>query len=173
MENASKALLMAAGVLVGILILTLAVYLFTTFGATSAELHDLNQQSQIDKFNIQFTQYEGKSDVTIYDVITVANLASDNNKYYGLVNPDENNYYIRLHLERKKGSDRYYLERASQESLNELLQEEMLIANTDDSKNTILGDSYADSQNRLPTYKCVTTINPVTRRVNIVNFIEK
>ena len=39
MENASKALLMAAGVLMGILIISLAVFLFVTFGATSAESH--------------------------------------------------------------------------------------------------------------------------------------
>ena len=32
MENASKALLMAAGVLIGVLILSLAVYLFENFG---------------------------------------------------------------------------------------------------------------------------------------------
>ena len=39
MENASKALLMAGGVLIGILILSLAVYLFITFGAESKEIH--------------------------------------------------------------------------------------------------------------------------------------
>ena len=39
MENASKALIMAAGVLIGILILSLAVYLFVSFGNTSRELH--------------------------------------------------------------------------------------------------------------------------------------
>lgn len=32
MENASKALIMAGGVLIGILILSLAVYLFIDFG---------------------------------------------------------------------------------------------------------------------------------------------
>ena len=31
MENASKALLMAAGVLIGVMILSIAVYLFYTF----------------------------------------------------------------------------------------------------------------------------------------------
>jgi len=36
MENASKALLMAAGVLIGLLVLSLMVYLFASFASTSA-----------------------------------------------------------------------------------------------------------------------------------------
>lgn len=82
MENASKALLMAAGVLIGILILSLGVYLFVTFGSASAEMHKMNEESQINQFNSQFTSYVGKKDVTIYDVVTVANLATENNKNY-------------------------------------------------------------------------------------------
>lgn len=82
MENASKALLMAAGVLIGILILSLAVYLFVSFGATSAEVHKQNEQNQIGQFNAQFTQYIGKDDITIYDVVTVANLATESNISY-------------------------------------------------------------------------------------------
>ena len=82
MENASKALLMAAGVLIGIMVLSLAVYLFVTFGSTSAQMHQQKEQDQLNQFNSQFTSYEGKEDLTIYDVITVANLATENNKYY-------------------------------------------------------------------------------------------
>ena len=84
MENASKALLMAAGVLVGILVLSLAAYLFVTFGKSSAELHQQIETDRLSEFNNQFTSYEEKEDITIYDVITVANLATDNNKYYQL-----------------------------------------------------------------------------------------
>lgn len=81
MENASKALLMAAGVLIGILIISLAVYLFVSFGSTSAKIHKQNDEQQIEQFNSQFISYEGKK-CTIYDVVTVANLATENNKYY-------------------------------------------------------------------------------------------
>ena len=72
MENASKALLMAAGVLIGVLILTLAVYLFATFGATSAELHKQQATDRLNEFNSQFTSYEGKEGLTIYDGIEVS-----------------------------------------------------------------------------------------------------
>lgn len=82
MENASKALIMAAGLLIGILILSLAVYLFVSFGSTSSELHKQNEEKQIEQFNSQFTSYEGKEGITIYDVVTIANLATENNIYY-------------------------------------------------------------------------------------------
>ena len=35
MENASKALLMAAGVLIGMMVLSLMVYLFISFGSST------------------------------------------------------------------------------------------------------------------------------------------
>ena len=86
MENASKALIMAASVLIGVLILSLAVYLFVTFGASSAQMHKQIDENRLNEFNTQFTSYEGKSGLTIYDVITVANLATENNKNYEFFN---------------------------------------------------------------------------------------
>lgn len=82
MENASKALIMAGGVLIGILLLSLAVYLFIDFGTTSAKINDKNAQQQIVEFNSKFTSYEGKTNLTIYEVLTVAGYAKENNEYY-------------------------------------------------------------------------------------------
>ena len=44
MENASNALIIAGGVLIGVLILSLAVYLFADFGSTSAEINKKTQE---------------------------------------------------------------------------------------------------------------------------------
>lgn len=82
MENASKALIMAGGVLIGILIISLAVYLFTDFGSTSAQINAQNSQKQITEFNSKFTAYEGNDNITIYDIITLAGYAKENNEYY-------------------------------------------------------------------------------------------
>lgn len=88
MENASKALIMAGGVLIGILIISLAVYLFTDFGSTSAQINAQNSQKQITEFNSKFTSYEEYKDkdgnwkITIYDIITLAGYAKENNQYY-------------------------------------------------------------------------------------------
>ena len=98
MENASKALIIAASVLMGVVILSLAVYLFATFSATSNEIYKQMEDEQLQQFNSQFTSYEGRQDLTIYDVITVTNLANDNNKYYELENNEDGNYYITVKL---------------------------------------------------------------------------
>lgn len=82
MENASKALLMAAGVLMGILVLSLAVFLFSDFGSTSSQIRSDIISNQLTQFNTQFTIYDGRDDITIYDIISVANLAKENNKNY-------------------------------------------------------------------------------------------
>lgn len=88
MENASKALTMAGGILIGVLIISLAVYLFIDFGSTSAQINDQNLQKQLVEFNSKFTSYEDYKDdsnnwkITIYDIITLAGYANENNKYY-------------------------------------------------------------------------------------------
>lgn len=46
MENAAKALTMAAGVLIGVIIITIAVYLFTTLGNTSSEVYSKVEQEK-------------------------------------------------------------------------------------------------------------------------------
>ncbi len=91
MENASKALLMAGGVLIGVLVISLAVYLFADFGATSAEINAQNAQKQITAFNSKFTAYQGYTDdITIYDIVSLATFAKENNTYY----EDSLEYYI-------------------------------------------------------------------------------
>lgn len=88
MENASKALIMAGGVLVGILILSLAVYLFADFGSTVAKINDQKAEQEIVEFNSRFTSYEGFKDkngewqITVYDIISLAGYAKEYNKYY-------------------------------------------------------------------------------------------
>lgn len=83
MENASNALLIAGGVLIGVLILSLAVYLFADFGAKSADINQRTAEQQLTQFNSKFTVYESKENKwTIYDIITVAGYAHENNKYY-------------------------------------------------------------------------------------------
>ena len=85
MENASKALIMAGGVLIGVLIISLAVYLFVSFGQTSAEINSENSQKQLSQFNAKFTSYEGRNDITIYEILTVASYANENNEYIKMV----------------------------------------------------------------------------------------
>lgn len=80
MENASKALLMAAGVLIGILILSLMVTLFLSAREVSSRHDQVKKTEEVEQFNANFTKYVGKN-ITMHQVITINNFAKiENNK---------------------------------------------------------------------------------------------
>ena len=154
MENASKALLMAAGILISILIISLAVYLFTTFRTLAKNTNKQIEENQLGQFNTQFIKYSNVEDgITIYDVITIANLAKENNANYGLTKTDfgENSFYIQV--DAKKLESQYSnLEANSQEDYNSLIENNLKNQNT---------------------YKCKVDISPKTGRVYKVTITEK
>lgn len=78
MENITKALYMAAGVLIGILILTAFVWVFSNGGKFLASFEDSGDIKQVEQFNAELLAYQ-KEDNTIYDVISVINKAKDIN----------------------------------------------------------------------------------------------
>ena len=86
MENASKALLIAGGVLIAILLLTLFSYLFSHMASSTSSIYDTIEKHEISEFNQQFFNYEGRgvssriSPLTIQDVATLINLAQDSEK---------------------------------------------------------------------------------------------
>lgn len=82
MENATKALIMAATVLLGVMILSLGIYLFSVFGGTSNQINNMLAQNQIAEFNSKFTKYEARQDIRAQEVVSIANLAIKNNKEY-------------------------------------------------------------------------------------------
>ena len=81
MENASKALEMAAGVMLGVLILTLIAYFFTSISSWPEEQEDEKKAEQIAKFNLEYEVYDKKG---MYgsDVISCLTKAENNNKKY-------------------------------------------------------------------------------------------
>ena len=54
--------------------------------------------NELNKFNTQCTSYEGK-ECTIHDIISIANLAIDNNTNYSLTSQTGNNYYITVNIQ--------------------------------------------------------------------------
>lgn len=99
MENASKALLMAAGILVGVLILALMVTLFATSSSLSKSYDNAKQEEAVQQFNANFTKYVREDiTITIHDVVTITNFANK----YGVkvkidgVTVDENYDYSQL-----------------------------------------------------------------------------
>ena len=78
MENASKALLIAGGVLIAIIILALIVGVFRSAGNQSRTYNKTMQAEEITKFNSNFTKFLGKN-LTIHEVVTICNFAEQNN----------------------------------------------------------------------------------------------
>lgn len=146
MENASKALIMACGVLIGILLISLAVYLFVDFGTTAAKVNEKNAQQQIVEFNSKFTSYEGYRDETegwkinIYDIISLASYVKTYNQDNNLTGLEEIKVCI--------GG-----QNVNNENYNELI------------------DKYVDSNGNFKKFQCSTIqYNKNTGKVNFINF---
>lgn len=77
MENASKALLMAAGVLVGILVLALMITMFLSSRDLSSVYSETKNSEAIQQFNVNFTKYIGQ-ELNINQVVTICNFAIEN-----------------------------------------------------------------------------------------------
>lgn len=84
MENASKALLIAGGILIAILIVTVAVYLFANYGSIGKSYDQTLQTTETQKFNENFTRYEGREDVTIQEIVTLYNYVEEYEKKIGI-----------------------------------------------------------------------------------------
>lgn len=77
MENASKALLMAASVLIGIILISLMVIMFMNSGNVSSSYDKTISQEEISVFNSNFTKYVGRG-LTIHEVKSIINFAKAN-----------------------------------------------------------------------------------------------
>lgn len=81
MENASKALLMAGGILLAVIIMGTFIYMFTNARITAETEHEIETVEQITKFNNQFESYNKKL-MRGVEVISALNKAIDNNTKY-------------------------------------------------------------------------------------------
>ncbi len=128
MENATNAMLIAAGVLIGILILSLAVFLFADFSNSSRQIAETVQANQLIQFNSQFTIYENRDDILIHDIISLHNLAKNNNqKYEGYTN-FETEYKITISIQGEKE-----LDKMTSEEYNKLISTFSNVHQTGDS----------------------------------------
>lgn len=107
MENASKAMLMAASVLIGIMIVSVMIYIFSLFGDFSATQEREREEQQREAFNGRFLKYDGLENVTVHDIVTIINLAAQNNRDRGFVNAagdivtqeaNDHEYYIQVEI---------------------------------------------------------------------------
>lgn len=95
MENATKAMLIAAGVLIGMMILSLGIALFSELSSYVNSSHEQVKFNEINSFNAKYTKYFNV-DLTIQDIVTVANMAHENNIFYDAEEDDP--FYIKIFL---------------------------------------------------------------------------
>lgn len=86
MENASKALLIAGGVLIALIIITMFIMMFSRISNINKEQEEQTKIEQLNAFNMAFEAY-GKKVMYGADVITLINKVAENNKKYS-GNPD-------------------------------------------------------------------------------------
>ena len=163
MENAVQALLIVAGVLIGVMILSLGVSLYSSLNQYVEQSQQEIIDREVQQFNEQFFKYinwdgvsrEGGSPkvdfvLTIQDVVTAANAARNNNLEYGLDVSEAtnvNNYYVTVNIETQAN-----------------------LENTIDSNSVkILQDGFMDNTQYTCSYDDIE-ISPTTGRVKEVNF---
>ena len=91
MENATKALLMAAGILIAIIVLSLAIVVYGRISGFYQTKQNNISQEQLAAFNSEYSAYD-RDDVTGFELVSLINKAIDfnQNKVYGASNTKEN-----------------------------------------------------------------------------------
>lgn len=81
MENASKALLIAGGVLITMIVASFGVYLYGVYHAHSENMLAAMSEKEISQFNAKFLAYEGRN-LTPNEVVSLVNLAKQSGITY-------------------------------------------------------------------------------------------
>lgn len=118
MENASKALLIGAGILVAMLILFIAVRMFSSASQVTEAYQSKEVSSEVATFNANFTRFIGAvvrdGEITnqnyakIHDLVSVANFAWNHNNKMVMnpLNPEDPNDERIVHVNLKLNGDR-------------------------------------------------------------------
>ena len=76
MENASKALIMAGGMLIAGLLVSLIMYAWSTFSEYQSSNDEIKNIENTAKFNQEFTNYD-RDDVMGYEILSLLNKVAD------------------------------------------------------------------------------------------------
>lgn len=94
MENASKALILAGEMLIGVIVLGLLSFLFVSMGRSSKKINNQIETDRVLVFNNHFTDFNGRVDITANEIVTVLNFAKKNNKDYNIDKNSNSVYYV-------------------------------------------------------------------------------
>lgn len=75
MENVSHAIIMAGGILITLLILTIAAILYMSFSNTTQEIVTTWDTAELAKYNSPFVSFLGREEVTAQEIVTLITLS--------------------------------------------------------------------------------------------------
>ncbi len=162
MENASRALLMAATILIAVMLISLGTYLFATFGNYSKNINNNINAKTKQEFNAQFTKYETSESgdlCTVYDIVTIINLAKNSNSKY----EEYQNINSRPGDYQKESNAYIYVN--GEKDINELSNEKKL--NEFINQHNNIDNSTGDYVYK---YKCTVNISNQTGLVKSITF---
>ena len=81
MENASKALLIAAGILIGLILITMIIFGYNQISSYYTNREEVKQSEQLAEFNKQYIGYD-REDVRGSDLLSLVNKIIDYNINY-------------------------------------------------------------------------------------------
>lgn len=96
MENATKALLIAGGLLISMITISMFYLIFGNMSQMTSDVSEKTEPKQLIAFNSKFEAYNKKLMYGI-DIVSVINMAIDNNIQYGLsqnYNENTNNDFV-------------------------------------------------------------------------------
>ena len=151
MENASKALIMAAGTLLAILIIFIAVRIFSSASDVTEAYQTKEVSSEVATFNTNFTRFVGAVVINgeldenqhyakIHDVVSVSNFAWNyNNKVtQNPLDPDDERI-IRINIISEDGKTKIdNLQNYTQKAYNELINAGYYVVNRNPNANNTI-----------------------------------
>ncbi len=175
MENASKALLMAGGMLIALVILALLVYVAGTMSDVLQVEEDVEETQKVEAYNKEYLSYDRKL-IRGTEIISLVNKVKDNNeKYSELLDEYEIKVNVRLKFDLKVYTRNSKGEvEVQNRNLWSASAGSKELSNPNEYKK-ILGDTssgeFKDFKRRL--FNCTgITFNEKSGRVNELNFEE-
>lgn len=109
MDNAAKGLLMAGGMLLAVIVISIFIYSYNNITRLSQAQQDTELQKEIQEYNQQYLAFN-KSAMYGTDVISILNLAISNNKLNNVENSPDDQLFVNISFELTKDSieDRVY-----------------------------------------------------------------
>lgn len=96
MENASNALIIAGTVLIAIIVLSIGVYLVSTYSRVGSAYEQEMSSAELTKFNAKFMAFQDRNDISAQEIVTLKNFVE---KYNNENDPD-----INIQIKNKTGN---------------------------------------------------------------------